>query len=314
MLKHVPKLVSQTKVWSGYLFILLGLLMVLMVIRAAFFGHIPEEKRIWVEITLLLLVALVAERLVQQWKQPFVMVLLLLGVLISPYTLNAVWPAVMETVTHLLQSAGIRPPASTPELLGESDYDPVLAAALIAFGFVFIHPFADGDGRIHRYLLHHILAEKGFVPKGLVFPVSAVILARLDEYRRTLEHYSKPRLDLIEWRPADRGNVEILNETVDLYRFFDATAQAEFLFECVAETVDKTLPEEVNYLKKYDLLGEFIKNSIDMPDRTVDLLIRFLDQNNGRLLKRARDKEFNRLTEVEVKTIERKYADIFHGV
>ncbi|EKD37232.1 MAG: Response regulator receiver protein [uncultured bacterium] len=202
----------------------------------------------------------------------------------------------------------------TYELLGESDYDPVLAAALIAFGFVFIHPFADGNGRIHRYLLHHILAEKGFVPKGLVFPVSAVILARLDEYRRTLEHYSKPRLDLIEWRPADRGNVEILNETADLYRYFDATAQAEFLFECVAETVDKTLPEEVSYLKKYDLLGEFIKNSIDMPDRTVDLLIRFLDQNNGRLSKRARDKEFSRLTEAEVQTIERKYADIFYGV
>ena len=64
----------------------------------------------------------------------------------------------------------------TYELLGESDYDPVLAAALIAFGFVFIHPFVDGNGRIHRYLIHHLLAEKGFVPKGLVFPVSAVIL------------------------------------------------------------------------------------------------------------------------------------------
>lgn len=201
----------------------------------------------------------------------------------------------------------------TYELLGDSDYDPILAAALIAFGFVFIHPFADGNGRIHRYLLHHILAEKGFVPKGLVFPVSAVILARLEEYRRILEHFSKPRLDLIKWRPADRGNVEIVNETADLYRYFDATAQAEFLFECVAETVNKTLPEEVSYLKKHDLLNDFIKNFIDMPDRMVDLLIRFLDQNNGRLSKRARDREFSRLTEAEVQTIERKYADIFNG-
>ena len=69
------------------------------------------------------------------------------------------------------------------ELLLDSDYDPVLAATLIAFGFVFIHPFEDGNGRIHRYLIHHVLAETGFVPKGLVFPVSAVILERIEMYR-----------------------------------------------------------------------------------------------------------------------------------
>ena len=86
----------------------------------------------------------------------------------------------------------------TYELLGKSDYDPVLMAALIAFGFVFIHPFEDGNGRIHRYLFHHVLAERGFVSKGLVFPVSAVILDRIDDYRQTLEHYSKPRLGLIK--------------------------------------------------------------------------------------------------------------------
>jgi hypothetical protein len=201
----------------------------------------------------------------------------------------------------------------TCQLLGESDYDPVLMATLIAFGFVFIHPFEDGNGRIHRYLFHHVLAEKGFVPKGLVFPVSAVILDRIDDYRQTLEHYSKPRLDFIKWRPTDKGNVEILNETIDLYRYFDATRQAEFFFECVEETVNKTLPDEVNYLTKYDKQNEFIKNYIDMPDKLVDLLIRFLGQNNGTLSKRARDKEFSKLTEDEVQAIERKYDDIFHG-
>jgi len=201
----------------------------------------------------------------------------------------------------------------TYQLLSESDYDAVLMAALIAFGFVFIHPFEDGNGRIHRYLFHHVLAEKGFVSKGLVFPVSAVILDRIDDYRKTLEHYSKPRLDLIEWRPTDENNVEVLNETIDLYRYFDATRQAEFFFECVEETVNKVLPEEVSYLTKYDLLNSFIKNYIDMPDKLVDLLIRFLNQNNGKLSGRGRDKEFNQLTEDEVQTIERKYDDIFHS-
>ncbi len=199
----------------------------------------------------------------------------------------------------------------TCRMLGESDYDPVLTAAVIAFGFVFIHPFEDGNGRLHRYLFHHVLAEKEFVQKGLVFPVSAVILERIDEYRKTLEHFSKPRLDLIKWRPTDKGNVDVLNNTIDLYRYFDATKQAEFFFECVKETVNKTLPEEVSYLAKYDLLNEFIKNYIDMPDKLVDLLIRFFTQNNGKLSKRALDREFNRLTREEVKVLETKYKEIF---
>ncbi len=199
----------------------------------------------------------------------------------------------------------------TYEHLLASDFDAVLAATTIAFGFVFIHPFEDGNGRIHRYLFHHVLAEKGFVRKGLVFPVSAVILERIEEYRKILEHYSKPRLDLIQWRPTEKNNVEILNETIDLYRYFDATKQAEFLFECVEETVNKTLPEELECLKKYDLLNEFIKNYIDMPDNLVDLLIRFLSQNDGKLSKRARGKEFEKLTVAETQAIETKYAEIF---
>ena len=199
----------------------------------------------------------------------------------------------------------------TYSLLCEEDFDAVLLATIIAFGFVFIHPFEDGNGRIHRYLIHHVLAEKGFVPKGLIFPVSAVILDRIEEYRKTLEHFSKTRLDLIKWRPTEKNNVEVLNETIDLYRYYDATKQAEFLFECVEETVNKTLPEEVAYLKKYDIINEFIKNYIDMPDKLVDLLIRFITQNDGKLSKRAREREFEKLTDSEIHTIEEKYAEIF---
>jgi Fic family protein len=195
--------------------------------------------------------------------------------------------------------------------LRKSDFDSVLMATIVAFGFVFIHPFEDGNGRIHRYLFHHVLAEKGFVTKGLVFPVSAIILERIEEYRKILEHYSKPRLDLIRWRPTEKNNVEVLNKTIDLYRYFDATEQAEFFFECVEETVNKTLPEEVEYLKKYDLLNEFIKNYIDMPDTLVDLLIRFLSQNDGKISKRAREREFQKLTDAETQAIETKYAEIF---
>lgn len=201
----------------------------------------------------------------------------------------------------------------TNELLKCSDFPAVLAATVIAFGFVFIHPFEDGNGRLHRYLLHHVLAENNFTPTGLFFPVSSVILKRISEYSNVLEEYSRPRLSLINWRVTDRGNVEVLNDTLDLYRFFDATAQAEFFYECVHETIMVALPDEVTYLQRYDEMKSFVTAYIDMPDNKVDLLIRFLNQNDGKLSKRAREIEFSALTESEIITFESKYADIFLG-
>jgi len=187
-----------------------------------------------------------------------------------------------------------------------------LAASMIAFGFVFIHPFVDGNGRIHRYLIHHVLLRKEYVTKGIIFPVSAIILERLDEYRKVLESFSKPRLDLIDWKPTKDNNVEILNDTIDFYRYFDATKQAEFLYSCVQQTIEQTIPEEVEYLEKYDLMKDFLDNYFEMPDKTVALLVRFLEQGKGKLSERAKAKEFEALTEAEVATIENKYQEIFH--
>ena len=96
-----------------------------------------------------------------------------------------------------------------------------------------------------------------------------------------------------------------------MYRYFDATKQAEFFFDCVEETVNKMLPDEVEYLRKYDSINEFIKNYVDMPDRLVDLLIRLLVQNGGKLSKRAREKEFEKLADREIQAIEQKYAEFF---
>lgn len=48
-----------------------------------------------------------------------------------------------------------------------------------------------------------------------------------------------------------------------------------------------------------------------MPDKMVALLVRFLDQNNGILSNRAREKEFSALTDAEINQIERKYNEIF---
>lgn len=201
----------------------------------------------------------------------------------------------------------------TDNLLKSSNYNAVLAATIIAFGLVFIHPYADGNGRIHRYLIHHVLIEKGFTPEGVIFPVSYVILERIKEYRIALESFSSPRLDFIKWRTTQSGNIEVLNETKDLYKYFDATKQAEFLFSCIQETIETVLPREIKYLKKYDEMKSFIKNNIEMPDRLVNLLIQFLNQEKGRISKRAKEKEFKSLTEKEIQTLEAKYQSIFYS-
>jgi hypothetical protein len=190
-------------------------------------------------------------------------------------------------------------------------FDPIAAAAAIAFGFVYVHPFEDGNGRLHRWLIHHVLASAGFNPPGLVFPVSAVILKRIAEYRAVLESYSQRLLPCIEWQPTPRGNVEVTNETADWYRYFDATRHAEFLYACVEQTIAGDLPREVRFLAAFDRFTAGVKQRLDMPDRTIELLRAFLEQNDGRLSRRARDVEFARLSDDESAWIESIYRDCF---
>lgn len=202
---------------------------------------------------------------------------------------------------------------ATCKSIENTGFNAVLAAAKIAFGFVFIHPFVDGNGRIHRYLIHHILAKMQFAQQGIIFPVSAAILNHIDDYRIVLESFSHPLLDFIEWKTTKSNNVEVLNETIDYYRYFDATKQAEFLYDCVNDTIENVIPNEVNYLQKYDDMKRYLDDTFQMPDNTVALLIRFLEQNNGKLSKRALEKEFSALTEDEVKEIEKNYNICFYN-
>lgn len=198
----------------------------------------------------------------------------------------------------------------THDLLIKQDFDPVLAASVIAFGFVFIHPFTDGNGRIQRYLVHDVLAKKQFGHQGMIFPVSASILEHLDEYRNVLEYYSRPLLDLIEWKETADHNVEVINDTLDYYRYFDATRQAEYLYDCVRDTIEHIIPQEVDYLIRYDTFKKYLEDEFDMPDSLVALIVRFLEQNSGKLSKRAREMELGKLNENEIAGIEEKYRII----
>jgi hypothetical protein len=191
--------------------------------------------------------------------------------------------------------------------------DPVLKAAATAFGFVYVHPFQDGNGRMHRCLIHHVLAERKFTPPGMVFPVSSVMLDRIDDYRATLQAHSGPLMPFIEWRPTPERNVEVLNETADIYRYFDCTDAAEFLYACVARTVEHDLPREIDYLRRHDEATRRIMDAVEMPDRLAENLVMFIRQNNGTLSKKRREGEFKKLREEEVTLIEGIVHEAFEG-
>ncbi len=189
----------------------------------------------------------------------------------------------------------------------EGGVDPIVVAAALSFGFVYIHPFQDGNGRLHRYLLHHVLARGGFNPAGLVFPISVAVYRRIEEYSDVLKSVSGPMMEFIDWKPTAQGNVEVLSDTAVLYRFFDSTMHAEFVADCVRETVEQDLPREIDYIERYDRFKSSVDEILDMPARMVDLLRGFLEQGNGKLSRRALLKEFSALTDKEVALIEEAY-------
>ena len=142
-------------------------------------------------------------------------------------------------------------------------------------------------------------------------PVSAAILSRIEDYRRVLESRSAALLPFIDWRATDSGNVEVRNDTAAFYRYFDATAHAEFLYACIERTVEEDLPREIRFLIAFDRFAAGVKDIADMPDRRVEQLRGFLEQNDGRLSARARSREFAALTDDEAARVERLYVESF---
>ena len=214
-------------------------------------------------------------------------------------------PADLDDLTSSLLEANAR--------MRDDGLDPVLQAAATAFGFVYVHPFEDGNGRLHRCLIHHVLTERKFTPTGMVFPVSSVMLDRIDDYRTTLQAHSSPLMPCIEWRPTPDRNVEVLNETADLYRYFDCTAAAEFLYACVTRTVEHDLPHEIDYLRRHDEAIRRIMDTVEMPDRLAENLVMFIRQNKGTLPKNRRADEYKKLRDDEVTLLEGVVREAFEG-
>jgi hypothetical protein len=190
----------------------------------------------------------------------------------------------------------------------------VVHAAAVAYGFVFLHPFEDGNGHIHRFLIHNVLARRKYTPAGIIFPVSAAMLKNLADYDGSLESFSRPLMALVEYSMDEQGRMTVQNDTAHWYRFIDMTPQAEALFRFVEQTIDTELVEELAFLVNYDQTKKAIQDVVDMPDRKIDLFIQACLQNNGRLSARKRASHFEFLSDAEVTRMEEAIRSAYAGL
>lgn len=206
-------------------------------------------------------------------------------------------PARPEDVISLMQGLLIMANNSLGKI------DAVVLAAALAFGFVYIHPFMDGNGRIHRYLIHDVMAKTGFTPRGIVLPVSAVILASLDEYIETLEHFSRPLNRLTDFNP-DTPQIPASGNDVVYFRYPDFTRQAEFLYKALERTVQQDLQQEINYLLGFDAAYKALNNFLDWPSHSLELFIQVVHANQGALSASKRKSHFYWMKDDEIATAE----------
>jgi len=188
----------------------------------------------------------------------------------------------------------------------------VIAAAAIAYPFVFLHPFSDGNGRLHRFLIHYVFSYRRFAPDGVIFPISATMLQRPREYDASLESFSKRLLPLIDFNLDAGGHMTVNNDTRDFYRYIDCTFIVETLFSFVEETIQKELPAEIRFLQHYDQARQSMRDVVDLPNRHADLFLRLCLQNNGKLSQTKRNlPEFASLTDTEIAGLEAAVSESF---
>ena len=225
---------------------------------------------------------------------------------------------------HRLRADYIPPAAEDvdPLMQGLADYcrraergdiDAVIAAACASFGFVFIHPFMDGNGRLHRFLLHHLLRRTGFTPPGALVPVSSVMYANLEAYSGILHAFSKPVMALLEYYIGE--NNEAITVTSrhprDFYAYFDATRMVEYVYGAIEKAVEEDLPLEIAYLQCYDAAYGRINARMDMPGRELDLFIQVAVDNGGSLSNSKRKSHFALLTQPQIAEMESIIGECF---
>jgi Fic family protein len=176
---------------------------------------------------------------------------------------------------------------------------PVMRSTVASFAFVYIHPLADGNGRVHRFLINDILRRDGAIPDPVILPVSAVITDDSGErraYDRVLDQVSKPLMqrirDQVEF-PSTRtqypdgvvSNIVFTghDQSRPLWRYPDFGPHVIFMSNVIGRTIREQMREESKYLRSHLQAREAIKEIVEMPDQQADRLLRSLEQNKGEL-------------------------------
>jgi len=227
---------------------------------------------------------------------------------------GATLPGVREQIHYITV-----PPALVPSLMSGlaeaanrlESVSPVVQAAVTGFQFVFIHPFEDGNGRLHRFLFQDVLARRGVTPMGAALPISAAILDNMHAYDEALEDFSLRTMGKSVYTTNDAGAVTLTNpaEVEPLWRFPDLTRQVEYLMTVMSRAIE-ALPKELGYLRRYDRARAEVRGVVDLPDQRLNSLMKWLDDGGGKLSNNKR-KQFAELTDVEIADVERAYADGF---
>ena len=181
--------------------------------------------------------------------------------------------------------------------------NPLLRAAALSFGFVYIHPLGDGNGRLSRFLINDILLRDGFLPARVILPVSAVIsenATRRAAYDTALEHLSRPLMATmnsvckfaatVQHEDGVESNLHVADWSRGLatWRYADLTFQSEYLVDVIRHSIVHGLRDEAVYLLRYDAARDSLKEIIEGRDEDYATIIRSLVTNmkvSGKLRK-----------------------------
>ena len=185
---------------------------------------------------------------------------------------------------------------------------------------MYIHPFSDGNGRIHRYLIHDILKSRTSTEQDFIIPVSATILQRSREYDEILEKVSKPIMALIKYDINEKDHsITIKNDIHYMYRYLDLTKHVEFLFEMMEtsileDLIQEDLIQEVLYIIKYDAVKTVVEERFDIPNKELNLFIQLALQNNGKISNNKRKRFENWIDNHQLELLENVICSLLKDI
>lgn len=167
--------------------------------------------------------------------------------------------------------------------------DPLVMAACVSFGFVYIHPFMDGNGRLSRFLFHHALCQSGRLADGLILPVSIAMARHEDDYLSALKSFSRPARYHWDVRMLDADNFDFrFDGSASLYRYWDATECVAFGIRMAEAALSENLQQQVAFARRYDRVVKAINARFDIRNNVLSTLV-LSALEHGRLSKRRRD-------------------------